>query len=417
MSKDWKPLWTLFLLGLIGGLLFEAGDIMIRLWSRDMGLTPKDLDILNTIEILHPLKFLWAPLFSLPLFLGKWTQRRAWLLMVMTISLSAIIGLGCSPFFGAFFFVSLVVLTIARASYDALVIASQMDVVSKSHWGFSENSCVTGYRISCIAISFGALRASSWGLTWPHIYLWVGGVLALGIIFIAYSPLFRFLNTIHSSKPERLWQSVRQWMTLPGSALVFLFLLIYRLQDGLIDPQREFFLLDAGLSKIQLADLKTIASCGTIVGGFGAGACIRYKGYRTALTWGLLLHGCAGAMLYFASLYAWPTLALKAAYCIEQTTKGWSIIAIYSFQLLCCDGKSIITQLALFSALTEFGMKLVSTRSGWFVGEYGWTALMGAGSLCGLPALALLPLIFSKTFIGQKIEQNGRDRGNGGPKP
>jgi hypothetical protein len=62
-------------------------------------------------------------------------------------------------------------------------------------------------------------------------------------------------------------------------------------------------------------------------------------------------------------------------------------------------------------------MKLVSTRSGWFVGEYGWTALMGAGSLCGLPALALLPLIFSKTFIGQKIEQNGRDRGNGGPKP
>jgi len=404
--SDQKPLWSLFLLGFIGGVLFEAGDILIRIWSKDMSLSPKTLDLLNTIEILHPLKFLWAPIFSIPIFLGPWTNRRAWILITLMVSVSAIAGLCLSAFFGWAFLGFLCLLTIARASYDALVIASQMDAVSASHWGWSENFCVMGYRIGIMALGYASLHASLW-LSWPHIYWGVAALIVIGIIFMAYSPLFHFLNTIQASKPERLWDSIRNWMTLPGSALVLTFLLIYRLQDGLIDPQREYFLLDMGLSKIELAYLKTMGLWGTIAGGFAAGACIRYKGYRFTLYWGLIFHGCAGGLLCLASGYAGPLYgggksALSMAYCLEQTTKGWSTIAIYSLQLLCCQGNHVISQVAFFSALSDFGLKVISMRSGWLVQEYGYRFLLGAGSLCGLPALAMISSVFSKTFIYKK---------------
>jgi hypothetical protein len=226
---------------------------------------------------------------------------------------------------------------------------------------------------------------------------------------ISYSPLFAFLNTKQSasfsSKPLGFLASIKEWVRLPGSIMVLVFLLIYRLQDGLIDPQREYFLLDAGLTKIHLAQLKTFGLCGTIVGGLAAGACIRYAGYRKTLAWGLILHGCSGGLLYLSNIYGvfWsPEYLLKVAYCLEQTTKGWSTIAIYSFQLLCCQGGNVVTQLALFSALSDLGMKIISVRSGWFAQEFGWSSLMGAAALSGLPALLLIPRLFSRTFIAEK---------------
>jgi PAT family beta-lactamase induction signal transducer AmpG len=402
MKKEWWSLLALLVLGMVGGIFFEAGDTLIRLWARDMGMTPTKLDILNAIEILHPLKFLWAPIFSLALVWGPWQQRRAWLLIAILASIGAMGGLIVSPFFGIFFCLFLGLLTVTRASYDALVIASQMDAVSKSYWGFSENICVTGYRIGIMVVLQAALHASANGTSWPHIYLWVGGLALLSFVLIGWGRMFHFLNTIAPPKTERLWDSLRQWLTLRGSWFVLLFLFVYRLQDGLIDPQREYFLLDAGLSKINLAHLKTIALGGTIMGGFCAGACIRYWGYRAALGWGLALHASAAALLYMTSTHHFPLLGLKTAYITEQTTKGFTTIAIFSFQLLCCSGQNQISQLALFSAISDMGLKLCATRSGWIAEHYGWPVLMGSGILCGLPALLLLPFIFSKTFITDK---------------
>ena len=410
-NNHWWPLLALFLLGLIGGIIYDTGDVLIRLWSRDLGVLPKQLDWLNGIEILHPLKFLWAPLLSVALAFGPWAGRRAWILVALGVFVCSILGLSAIPFFGLTFLAILVIMTMARASYDALIIASQMDAVSKSLWGWSENSCVTGYRVGIMLTSNLALRASFLGMSWPMIYLCIGIILMASILFIGYSPLFGFLNTAQSapetsSKKFGFWSSIQDWLGLRGSMIVILFLIIYRLQDGWIDPQREYFLLDTGLTKISLAYLKTCGLFGTIAGGVAAGACIRYLGYRRALTLGLIVHGCAGGLLYLSSLYSglpwWPESLLKMAYFLEQTTKGWSTITIFSFQLLCCQGGNIMTQLALFSALSDLGMKIISARSGWLAQEFGWSTLMGVAALSGLPALSLIPYLFSRTFIAEK---------------
>jgi PAT family beta-lactamase induction signal transducer AmpG len=410
-NSHWWPLLALFLLGLIGGIIYDTGDVLIRLWSRDMGVLPKQLDWLNGIEILHPLKFLWAPVFSVALAFGPWTGRRAWILMVLGLVICTMVGISYTPVFGVPFLVILLIMTVARASYDVLIIASQMDAVSKSLWGWSENSCVTGYRVGIMLTSNLALRASFWGMSWPMIYGCIGMILMVSMLFIGYSPLFRFLNTVQtapetSSKKRGFWSSIQDWLGLRGSMIVILFLTIYRLQDGLIDPQREYFLLDTGLTKISLAYLKTCGLFGTIAGGVAAGACIRYLGYRKALTLGLMVHGGAGGLMYLSSLYTglpwWPESLLKTAYCLEQTTKGWSTITIFSFQLLCCHGRNVMTQLSLFSALSDLGMKIISARSGWLAQEFGWSTLMGVAALSGLPALSLIPYLFSRTFIAEK---------------
>ena len=246
-KSGWRPLLALFLLGFMGGIIFDAGDVLIRLWSKDMDLLPKQLDWLNGIEIIHPLKFLWAPLFSIPLAMQGWRGRRSWLILIMGVMGISTVVLPSLPFWGWWFLGILLIFTMARASYDALIIASQMDVVSKSLWGWSENCCVTGYRIGIMLTSYGALSASSWGLSWPRIYLCVSVILVASTLFLARHPLFHFLNTTQSAsqlspKTFRFWSPIQDWLRLRGSVVILIFLTIYRLQDGMIDPQREYFL-------------------------------------------------------------------------------------------------------------------------------------------------------------------------------
>jgi len=61
MIHKWLPLIGLLLLGIIGGVWVEASENLIRIWGKDMGFLPKELDRLNMIESLSSFKFLWSP--------------------------------------------------------------------------------------------------------------------------------------------------------------------------------------------------------------------------------------------------------------------------------------------------------------------------------------------------------------------
>jgi PAT family beta-lactamase induction signal transducer AmpG len=387
-----QALLGLFGLGLLGGGLFELGDKFIRIWANDLGMSLNRLDVLSGIELLHPLKFLWMPLLASSISFGPWRQRRLWVLIALLVCVVCVGIMSGVPFWGGSFVLILAVLTVARASYDALVVAAQMQGVGRSLWGWSENMCVLGYRLGMtLAMALG-MRASTRGVTWPTIYIASAGIVLVGLVWIARSPRLSFLDTdLPQQGRVGVVSALWQWFAQPGSGWVVALLLIYRAQDGLIHPQQDIFLLQHGLNKVALSNIKMISMIANVAGGALTAIIIRRQGYKMALLTGLLSHALS-AWLWWTVSMGWFAVSGLAGtfYVVEQFTTGLSMIALYSFQLVCCRGAQVMTQIALWSALSDFGMRLFSLRSGWIVVHWGWPWLMALGGMVCIPIIGII---------------------------
>lgn len=407
------PLMGLTFLGLLGGIFIEAGDILIRPWGRDLGWTPKRLDWLNLIEILCSFKFLWSPIFAWQLQYLWWGTRRTWIILTLVGACFSIIVISLTKFFSLLFIFGLVILTLMRSSFDVLLVASQMDAVSRRYWGMSENFCMNGYRFGMMFIGSGALFLSDKGVSWHRLYCFIALLVAIGIVCVAFSPTFSFLNKATTTKSKNFWHPFVIWFSQPGSWMILLLLMTYRAQDALIDPQREYFLLELGFSKTKLGAIGWFVPWMGVIGGFLAGACIRYKGYFYTLTVGACIHGLAGVGLFTQSLNANATPWTAGFFLLEQTTRGFSMISIYSFQLICCQFDYAVSQLALLAAATDFGTKIISLRSGWIAQELGWPFLFAIASGINIPLILLInyvrPFISSmKLFTGKKLQTSNK---------
>ena len=103
--------------------------------------------------------------------------------------------------------------------------------------------------------------------------------------------IFDFLKKAPTSSPattfkERqlnIFDALRQWIAQPGSAWIMALMIIYRLQDGLVDPQRDYFLQDMGFSKSFLAFLTPWTKWAEILGGLLVGFSIKKAGYFKSL--------------------------------------------------------------------------------------------------------------------------------------
>lgn len=391
-------------LGLLGGLLFEVGDKFLRIWANDLGLSPKRMDLLNGIELLDPLKFLWMPWLASSIQWGPWRQRRLWVLIAL---LGCVVCLGIMSgcvFWSGAFVAALVVLTITRATYNALVIAAQMQGVGRSLWGWSENICVLGYRLGMALVMALGMRASTAGLSWPTIYLGAAGLGALGLYWIARSPRLSFLDTeLPQQEQAGVLSALKQWFAQPGSGWVVALLMVYRAQDGWIHPQQDIFLLNHGMNKVALGNIKILSMVASMAGGAVTAMIIRRQGYQRALMTGVCVHALSAWSWWALSTGWWAVSGLTGPfYILEQFTTGVSMIALYSFQLVCCRGPQTMMQIALWSALSDFGMRLFSLRSGLVLHHGGWSWLMALGGLMCLPVGWLIRQTFRSSFVNQE---------------
>jgi PAT family beta-lactamase induction signal transducer AmpG len=405
-SPQWLSFAGLFILGTAGGLLLELSDSLLRLWGRDLGYSPKDMDMLNVVELLYTLKFLWSPLLCLPLGWRFWGDRRAWIMMMLFIGIGAYTLMWLSPFWGLIFMVGLMIVTVARSGFDMLVVASQMDAAPRSQWGFNENFCMNGYRLGIVIASSSALALSHNGWSWQTIYGIVIALAAFMWIIIGTSRIFRFLDNARPSTTEGFWKSLSVWLQQPGSYLVLILMITYRLQDSLCDPNMLFFLLDSGLSKMDLSYLKPIVMWTGIAGGALSGFSIRYLGYSRTLFLALGAHTFM-ALLFWLQTLGWiESHWLVVLYPLKQFTRGWAMLSFFSFQLICCQKEYAVSQLALLTALAYLGTKLGGVRSGWLAQEMGWHFLFGLAFCINLPVFILLRNALNAPFLRSKLSRS-----------
>jgi PAT family beta-lactamase induction signal transducer AmpG len=388
-----KSLLGLALLGSFGGIFIEGGDLLLRIWARDQGMVPKQLDVLSGIELLHGIKFLWSPFFMLGISLWGWGTRRTWIFLSLMGGAVALGSLALVPFFGILFLGLLVLFHAIKSSFDMLVVASQMDATKRSYWGINENFCVNGYRFGMMASQWGVLSLSQYGCSWPFLY----GLLAIIIMggaFLMHLPFFSFLDAAKEKPPmaslRDFFAPFMQWFQSPGSGRIAALMMLYRVQDSLIDPQKSWFYLDLGFSKAQLGFVSSLGIWGSVLGGIVSGICIRFKGYASTLILGLGLHALTGCGFLALSLFPQKNPWVLSLLVCDALTKGFSMIAFFSFQLYCCKLQHALSQLALLTALNELGMKCIGMRSGFIAHEWGWPNLFGTAISLNVPVLFLI---------------------------
>jgi hypothetical protein len=460
-SQAARPLAGLFFLGVVAGLILDLTGKMVRVWGKDLGLNPGQMDRLSLLDFAGALRVLWAPLLMTSLHLC-WTRhgqdgcqsrlrdRRAWVVICMAGAGLGLWALGQTSFLSPLFQGTLLFVIILFNSLDVLVIASQADAASKSLWGLSEGICINGYRFGMMASSTVALSLSHYCVPWSGIYAAMACAVLAAAGLVWRWPLFDFLmpkaglsqpdtppsihqpgmqtGTNHLTQPpaqnapsdladsvpfldqnhrvwKSLWTPALDWFRLPGSLWMISVMISFRWQDSLIDPQREYIMLAAGLSKAALAAFKSMAIWASVVGGLVSGALIRQRGHGWTLQASLLVHGLVAVFLASLVFSKTGAVALAAGLLLESTTKSMALVAFYAFQMVCCQPGKVVAQLALVSALGDLGYSALAMRSGFVAQNWGWTALFLGAAACNLPALVSARGALRSRFVRQALSE------------
>lgn len=389
----------------MGGTLMSAGGQLLRHWGKDMGLSLSAMDKIDMIFLLSAFKLIWAGILTWSFsFLGC-KGRRAWLILMLSIALLSLILLRELPFFGPLFLMTLVIFTFAFTSYDMMIVASQMDALEKPYWGLGENFVITAYRVGMSMTSVGLILShEQW--SWPQIYLLIIGFISFGFLCIWKLPQFDFLNHTPINRHKSLaslWEPFKVWFIQPGAGLVAIFMIICKFSDGLINSQRDFFLLVHGLTKTDLAIVKNVGLWIGVAAGFGSGFFIRYRGILTSLRMGYLSQLVAIGGLWVANQMNLKGIFLVIPILLQYATRGFCMISLYCFQLNCCQLQWALGQLALITMLTDFGLHIASARSGWVVDHLGYSWLWGLSCLFNVPVLILISKVTRIPFIRDNI--------------
>jgi hypothetical protein len=387
--KNWIPLIGLFFLSSLCGIFWEAGDNLLHIWGRDNGLGPKNLDTINFVRIFAIFRLLWAPIFTL-----LFVHRRSWVVLLAFMGAFTLLSFSFFPFLSPFFIISLIVFSFIKYSLFILTDASQMDAIPRSYWGFSESLCFNGYLVGISLTSATALLLSHHGFSWRSIYFYIVIIILIIAFFLIKSPIFRFLDKKSTAIPlKNFWHPIKMWLKQPYSAYILALMCIYCVQNGFIEPQRDYFLLQKGVSKKSLAGFCAVVLWVEVFSTFLAAFSIRYKGYLWTLTAGMIFNSlgiaCIIAQILFSCHHHW----LLSSFLFLQFTRGFAFTGFFAFQLITCHANYAISQLAFLETISQLGEKLASLRSGWIAQEMGWSSLF-------LLALAIncIILFFLKTI-------------------
>ena len=224
---------------------------------------------------------------------------------------------------------------------------------------------------------------------WPATLAAAAAVLlALGLAALRLPPV-----RTERTGPGTTWPAMRRWLSRPGAAALFAFVLLYRLADLSMGPMIKPFWVDRGVSLEEIGAVSTAAgSLATIGGALAGGAAVRTRG----LVPSLLVFGALAMLsnLGYAAV-AWAPgsgrAGLWAASIVESFCTGLATAAFLSLLMRACEKQHAAVQFASLSALSLAPRLVTGPLSGAGAGTLGYASYFAATALLAVPALALVP--------------------------
>lgn len=377
-------------LALVAALYFVEGfppgiaaDVW-PVWFRVHGASLAEIGWVSTLLSAYTFKFLWSPLVD------RHARHRRWIAAALATMAGALAlaGLRDPAAPDAMLWMLLAGFCLASATQDIAIDAYTIGLLDRGEEGPANGVRVTAYRVAVLAGGGALLFLPRWA-GWPATLATAAAVL-LGLAALATR-----LPEVQtgSGEPGATWPALRRWLSQPGAAALFAFVLLYRLADLSMGPMVKPFWVDRGVSLEEIGAVSTaLGSIATVAGALSGGVFVRQRGLSPAL----LLFG-AFAMLsnlgYAAA--AWSPAsgrpALYAASLVESFCTGLATAAFLSLLMRACEKQHAAVQFACLSAVSLAPRLVTGPLSGMGAHAMGYAAFFAATALLALPALALVP--------------------------
>jgi PAT family beta-lactamase induction signal transducer AmpG len=382
------------LIGFSCGLPMWVSISLLQAWLRDQGVSLREIGLFNLTGLPYTWKFLWAPLLDrfYPPFLGR---RRGWAVSMQVLLLLCIGSFGLLDPTRSPLNVALLALAVAffSATQDVVLDAYRRELLSDRELGLGAAMYANAYRFSSLVPgSLGLILADH--LPWSSVYVIVAGFMLVGVLASVFAPE----SSTEIEPPRNLSEAVtgpfREFFSRQDratSALILLFMLLYKLGDAMAAALVTPFYLDLGFS---LTDVGIVAKgvglpctlLGLLIGGLttariGINRCLWLFGVAQILsTLGFALLARAG-----------PQVAvLGSVVAFEYLAGGLGTAAFLAFLSRATDRRFTATQYALFSSLIALPRTVASASTGYLVEALGYGSFFVLCALLGIPGMLLL---------------------------
>jgi len=368
------------------GFPFGVAVDNLPVYFRTHGVSLTEIGLMSLLGAPWTLKVLWAPLVD------RFGTRQRWCvscLGVMALVMAAL------PFFdpsapSAALWCTLILFTAASATQDIAVDAYTIGLLKPGEEGVANGVRVSAYRVALI-VGGGGLVILAKPFGWTAVFYIGAAILATLMILAARSPA---LNMPPADPHQRWFTPLVKWLERPGAAMIFLFVLTYKLGESSMGPMVKPFWVDRGLSLQEIGLISTsLGVAASIMGALVGGTLTTRWGIFRAL-WVLGLVQALSHLGYVAvAQFNLGRPGIYTASLCESFAAGLATAAFLSFLMHICDKRRAATEYALLSAIFGLTRSLAGAFSGWGTTHLGYAAYFLLTMGLALPAFALLPWV------------------------
>lgn len=417
--------FTMLFFGFASGLPFLLVGGTLSAWLKDSHVSLEDIGLFSLAGLAYSLKFLWAPLVDrlAPPGLGRFGQRRGWLLLAQLVLLAALLGMAAVTPQGTLpaFVLITVVAAFAGATQDVVVDAYRIEIAPPDAQGALAATYTLGYRLALLASGALALFLAD-RMSWSQVYQLMALFLALVIVatLLAREPQHA------AQRQARLGETLRDGVIGPfcdffqrfagplGLALL-LFIGLFKISDQMLGVMALPFYLDSGFSKTQIGVITKIFGVWIgIAGAFLGGATVVWLGIRRTLLLAILIGAGSNLLYLLLSYHPGNLLIFTLVISGENLSGGFLGTAAVAYLSALVNQRYTATQYALFSSLVTLPGKLVGSLSGFLIKGFtlGGLTIAGMGyngffiftTLAAVPALALFVWLWSRVDLHEDRE-------------
>lgn len=388
---------ALLLLGFSSGLpLFLIGTgKAFQAWMTVEKVDLTTIGLFSLVGLPYSLKFIWSPLldrFALP-FLGR---RRGWLIVLQIGLLIAIALMSLHQPKQALFFLAInaVVIAFLSATQDIVADAYRTDVLQEREMGAGAAVFVLGYRLALLVTGALALILADF-LPWSSVYLLMAGCMVIGILGTLFAPEPKEIRP-----PESLADAVilpfGEFFRRQGviqAVFVLLFIVLYKLGDGLLANMSTPFLLQTGFTQTDIGAITGgMGLVATIVGTITGGAVLSKIGINRSLWVFGVLQALSNLFYFLLAQVGKNYQFLVITINVENFCGGLGTAAFVAFLMSRCNQRFSATQYALLSSFMAVSRDILVAPAGSLAKSTGWSMFFLISIVAALPGLLLLPL-------------------------
>lgn len=432
-----RSMLVLLSLGYSGGVPLEMAFNLMPTWAAAAGWSVVDVGRLSLAKLPYSFKVLWAPLTDHLDIPGlRWMgRRRAWLLVsqLACLALLGALALNMDAREGVMgphaMLLLLGALVLAGATQDIVGDAYRAEVLQPREFGAGASVFVTGARIASVLGGAGTLILVS---RLETIDAWKPWAWAAAIGLLALSTMLGMVGVLSGREPARapgmahgLAASVVQPFQIlvhgwgARLAVLFLFVMLYRLPDNLAGAMNSPLLLQGlGYTKEHIGWVRqgmgfTLSIAGAMLAGWllarwGLVRCLWIFGVLQAASNAgfMVLAQAFNATVAVKAAEAAPVSALVPVIAIESLCGGMVACGFVACMMSVCDRRATATQYALLTSVMAIGNTLSGWASGWMVQAMDYTPFYAVSVIAAVPGMALIPLIRSRLVISAETVES-----------